>query len=235
MTKKKKTPKPLTLSETEGLLGSVYLVLELTVIPGLVAWAAEALGGLSEGAQNYLYYWINAVCCGWIFREMLKSSLISAGQNILRLFGAVVVGFLILLGSNELVTSLAERLIPGFVNSNNAAVADMVRINPVTMSLSLILLVPLAEECLFRGLFFVGLAGRNRGLAYLISVCAFCAIHVLGYVGTVDSLTLGICFVQYIPAGLVLAWSCEKTGSVCAPMLIHAAINAGSIHSLALR
>lgn len=233
MTKKKKSPKPLSLSETEGLLGSVYLALELTAVPVAVALVAQTLGGLSEGAQNYLYYWINAVCCGWIFRSMLKDSLINAGRNLPGLLGAVLVGFLILLGANELVTGLAEYLIPGFLNSNNEAVASLVRENPVTMPLSLVLLVPLAEECLFRGLLFVGVRNKSVWLAYGISVCAFSAVHVLGYLGTVDPVTLAVCFVQYIPAGIVLAWSCEKTGSLCASILIHAAINAGSI--LALR
>ena len=95
------------------------------------------------------------------------------------------------------------------------------------------IMVPLAEECLFRGLIFTGLLGKNRNGAYLLSVLGFCAIHISGHLGSADVLTLAVCFLQYIPAGLVLAWSCERSGSLFAPILIHAAVNVGSL--LALR
>ena len=35
-----------------------------------------------------------------------------------------------------------------------------------------------------------------------------------------------MCFVQYIPAGIVLAAGMEATGSIVTSMLIHACINA---------
>ena len=73
------------------------------------------------------------------------------------ILGTALAGFLLLLGANQVMTGLAKLLIPDFINTNNAFVADMVRQSPVTMTLSLVVLVPLAEECLFRGLIFTGL------------------------------------------------------------------------------
>ncbi|MBR2048203.1 MAG: CPBP family intramembrane metalloprotease [Oscillospiraceae bacterium] len=231
MTKKKKL-KPLILTEQEMLVGPLYLMLELTLLPTLITLLGQQVGGFSTATANYLYYWCNAVCCGLIFRKLLLESLLRAGQSLGTFLGTAVVGFLILLGANQVLTGLADLLIPDFVNTNNAFVADMVRQSPVTMTLSLVALVPLAEECLFRGLIFTGLLGKNRNGAYLLSVVGFCAIHVLGHLGSADGLTLAVCFLQYIPAGLVLAWSCEKSGSLFAPILIHAAVNAGSLFSL---
>ena len=232
MTKKKKKFAPLTLTEQEGLLGGLYLAAEMTLVPSLITILGHQFGGFSEGTANYLFYWINAVCCGFVFRQLLLESLVRAGQRFGRFLLTVLAGFLILLSANQLMTGLAQMLIPDFINANNASVAQLVRENPVSMTLGLVLLVPLAEECLFRGLLFVGLADKSRYGAYALSVLAFCAIHVVGYLGTVEPLTLVICFVQYIPSGLVLAWSCEQSGSMIAPILIHAAINAGSILTL---
>ena len=57
-------------------------------------------------------------------------------------------------------------------------------------------------------------------------------IHVMGYIGQFDWLTLVLCFLQYIPAGLWLAWAYEKSDSIFAPMLIHTAINAIGIYAM---
>ena len=126
---------------------------------------------------------------------------------------------------NYFITLIA----PGFANANDASISAMLGSSRFLMTVGTVVLVPLAEECLFRGLIFTGLLGKNRKWAYALSVLGFCAVHVLGYLGSADALTLSICFLQYVPSGLVLAWSCEKSGSLFAPILIHAAINAGSI------
>ena len=227
--KKNKKTAALSLNEQEQLLGWTYLAAELLVLPTVIALLGEQFGSFSDSVANFIYYLINGVCCAFIFRNTLHSSLINAGLRVGTLLGTVIGGFLVLLGANQIMTSLSNALIPGFVNSNNAFVAGMVRENPLLMTVGTVILVPLAEECLFRGLLFADLRGRNRMGAYLLSVLGFCAVHVAGYIGQADGLTLALCFCQYIPAGIVLCASCEKTESLFTPMLIHAAVNAGSI------
>ena len=94
------------------------------------------------------------------------------------------------------------------------------------------ILVPPAEECLYRGLIFRKLYGKNHAVAYLVSILAFACIHILGYIGTYSPLELAIAVLQYLPAGLCLAWSYTKADTVFAPILIHAAINYVTIHGL---
>jgi membrane protease YdiL (CAAX protease family) len=91
------------------------------------------------------------------------------------------------------------------------------------MVIGTVVLVPIVEETLYRGLIF-GLLPK-RILRYAVSVGAFCAIHVMGYIGYYEPLHLLLCFMQYIPAGLVLAYAYERSGSIFAPILIHMAIN----------
>lgn len=231
MSKKKSSKKrtSLSLTDQEQLLGWSYLAFQLLVLPAAISLLGAQFGGFSDSTANFLYYLTNATCCAFIFRRALHDSLINAGQRIGAMLAAVVCGFLILLGANSLVTGLTSALIPDFVNTNNAFVSAMVRENPLIMTIGTVILVPIAEECLFRGLLFMGVRKKNRIGAYLLSVLGFCAVHVVGYAGQADALTLALCFVQYIPAGIVLALSCEKTDSLFAPMLIHAAVNAGSV------
>jgi len=85
--------------------------------------------------------------------------------------------------------------------------------------------ITITEETLYRGLLFQGLQRKNRALAYLVSVSVFAWIHVMGYVGQFDWRTLLLCFVQYLPAGIILALAYEKTDTIITPILIHIAVN----------
>ena len=92
--------------------------------------------------------------------------------------------------------------------------------------------MPLTEETLFRGLIFGALQQKNRTIAYLLSVVFFAFVHVMGYFGVTSGAVLMISFVQYIPAGIVLALAYEFSGSILAPTLIHMAVNAIAILSM---
>ena len=41
--------------------------------------------------------------------------------------------------------------------------------------------------------------------------------------------TLVLCFIQYLPAGLCLAWTYTKADNIIAPVLVHGIINAIAI------
>ena len=92
--------------------------------------------------------------------------------------------------------------------------------------------MPLAEEMLYRGLIFRNLWQDSKVAAYLLSMAAFAAIHVLGYIGSEDIATLLVCFLQYLPAGLCLAWTYTKADNIFAPIVVHALVNAIAIGAL---
>ena len=85
---------------------------------------------------------------------------------------------------------------------------------------------------LTRGLVFGALHPRSRMLAYIVSTLFFSFIHVMGYIGSFSASVLLLCFLQYIPAGVMLAWAYEYSGSILAPILIHTAVNAIAIFSV---
>ena len=89
-----------------------------------------------------------------------------------------------------------------------------------------VLLVPMAEETLYRGLIFGFLYTKNRLAAYLVSAAVFSAIHLLGYIGSYSAPHLLLAFIQYLPAGFVLAEAYRFSGSIFAPIVIHGGINA---------
>ena len=95
----------------------------------------------------------------------------------------------------------------------------------IMLVMALVLLVPVVEEAIYRGVIFRGIANRNPFLGYGVSMLLFAAIHIAGYIGQYDTLTLAICLVQYLPAGLILAWAYEKSGTIWCSILIHMTVN----------
>ena len=100
------------------------------------------------------------------------------------------------------------------------------------MAFCTVLLVPITEELLYRGIFFGGLYNRSRIGAFILSTAVFSLVHVAAYAGTVPPLTMFLCFLQYIPAGIALAWAWTRSGSILSPILMHMVINAIGIFAM---
>ena len=103
------------------------------------------------------------------------------------------------------------------------------------MALCSIVLVPVVEEVLYRGLLFGSIHAKNQTAAFILSTLIFAAIHIMGYIGQYSWLHLAIAFAQYIPAGIVLGWAYRKSCCIYVPILIHAVINAIGIFAISMR
>ena len=78
---------------------------------------------------------------------------------------------------------------------------------------------------MFRGVIFRNLYSKNKIAAYIVSILLFSCIHILGYVGKYSPLELVMAVLQYLPAGLCLAWCYARANTIFAPIVMHAAIN----------
>ena len=133
---------------------------------------------------------------------------------------------------NFLTLRLIRLLVPGCTNYTDAVISAMSRSGRYLMIVSTVILVPPAEECVFRGLIFRNLYGKSHWVAYVVSILAFAAIHVLGFIGKYSALELVMAVLQYLPAGLSLAWAYTKSDTIFAPIIIHACINLVAIGGL---
>lgn len=232
--KKRKAKLSAPLTNREITWAVVYLLFQMMALPSLIVAGFGLLNVTATDARvNFCYYLINFLGILLIFRNFLKKNLKNAGSRFGRLCAGAALGFLGYYCASLALSRVYGWIAPEFSNVNDAAIAAMSGENCLLVAVGTVLLVPTAEECLYRGLFFRGLYGKSRWAAYLLSAAAFCSIHVLGYLGSYDALTLLLCFLQYIPAGLCLAWSYEFSDTIFAPILIHTAINALGV--LALR
>ena len=225
--------KTVSVSKQEKILGVLYLLFQQFLLPWLLSYLLGLLPfNVSSAVLNLLYFLINFIMVLWIFSSFLKRSWNAVPKQILRILGISLVAFALYWVSNMALSALYSLIAPSFSNLNDASVAMLAGTNIYIMALGTVVLVPIVEEVLFRGVLFGAFPSRWRVAAYIVSATAFALVHVLGYIGGADLLTLALCFLQYIPAGLCLAWAYDASGSIFAPVLIHTVINALGILSL---
>jgi len=220
-------------SSQETIGGFCYLAFQMLALPGILIWANTQMSlRLNEAELNFVYYLVNFIATLLIFHNFLGNSLRQATQHPAYFCQAVILGFVAYYACFHVTDRLVSLLVPSFSNYNDEAIFAMTGTNRFLMVIGTVLLVPLAEECIYRGLIFRNLYGKSSWMAYIVSILAFACIHILGYIGRYSALELVMAFLQYMPAGLCLAWSYTKADTIFAPIVIHAAINYVTINGL---
>lgn len=221
----------LSLSRRETTYGICWLILSQLILPSaLVAGNALLAAPLSSATLNFAYYCINFAAVVWIFRDFLRQSWKMAFKIPFSVIWYAILGYLGCEFFTEAVNLLIYRIDAGFLNVNNQTVLGLVKNDFVLMTIGTVLLVPVTEELLYRGVIFRGLWSKSRLWAYLASMVLFAAMHCLGYIGTYSPLQLLLAIVQYLPAGYCLCWTYCQTGTIAAPMVMHALVNAMTIY-----
>ena len=215
--------------------GIRYLLFQALVLPYLLSWVCALLDlYLDDARLNLLYYTVNFAALVGIFWRFLNTSIRHAAQNIGNVLIPAVVGFFAYRFTSTLLDLGIYYLFPDFFNVNDANISGMAQDQLPLWAFATIVLVPPAEELIFRGALFGGFCARYRYLAWPLSVLGFALMHVIGYVNYYSWDMLLISFVQYLPAGICLAAAYHKSGNILTPILMHAAINSIAMISMAL-
>lgn len=210
----------------ETIWGYVYLALYLSVLSRLIPLAAYYLAPQLNSAQvNFLYFTINFLATVLIFRKYLKKSLQSVLSSPLASLAYALLGYLVSRILGGYLSMLILRLEPAFANVNDAAIRTMVSSNFALMAIGAVILAPVTEELLFRGLIFRGLYDRSPVLAHLASICLFSLIHVTNYIGVYDWKLLGLCFLQYLVPACCLNFAYRCSGNILTPIFMHGLTN----------
>ena len=215
-----------SLTEKEQIWGWRYLLFQLCFLSIFIrSFNWLFWGAMTPVQSNFIYFCINFAAVLVIFHRFLKQFLTVEWEQI----GRILLFFLLLFGLYEIINWslgwLLQQIDPHFSNINDESIAQLTNQNFYIMLLGTVIAVPVAEETLYRGLLFRGLYSRSPLAAWIISVATFALIHIVNYIGVYPPATLALCYLQYIPAGIILAAAYRWTGSIFTPMLIHAAVN----------
>ncbi len=221
------------LTSNETVCGWIYLFLQLFLLPSLFQAVNSLLPQkLSSAELNFAYFFLNFLVILWIFHDFLGNSFKQVTQHPIVVMEAVILGAVFYFAGSYAVEWIIGKLAPGFANANDASVMALYRSSPFLMTLGTVILVPPVEECLYRGVIFRRLYGVNKWAAYILSIAIFTLVHILGFLGTYSPLEVCMAWLQYLPAGLILAWAYTKGGTIYAPIVIHALANASAIYRM---
>lgn len=186
-----------------------------------------------NGPVNLVYHGLNTAILGAVFLRYLTDQLRRLQDRGWALFSDLVLGGLANYGLSQLSALAVGMLLTLFdldyFNLNQEAVDAALFMTPGFAIVTACVLAPISEELLFRGLVFCGLYRRSRVWAYVLSMLAFSLAHVFA---AMFFQPLGLTFVNlivYLPAGFVLAWTYERSGSIWSAIFLHAALNALSM------
>ena len=112
------------------------------------------------------------------------------------------------------------------VETAGAETVGMVLQNRYVMLAISVVLAPVIEETLLRGLVFGSIRAASRPMAYITSIFIFTMMHNWQYFGLYPFGSMLLSCLAYVPASAALCWTYEKAGTIWAPITIHAIINA---------
>lgn len=218
------------MTTAEIVAGLCYLPFYLVLWSLILPWVFQKLGLSGTLINiNLCYFYLNFIAIVVIFHRTLAASFRNIGRNFWGFLQTLVLGFALYYVGNFLVNLLLEWLAPTLVNPNDATVSSMATSSFRAMVVCSVLLGPLVEETLVRGLIFGNLRRYNRIAAYVVSILLFSAMHLWQYVLAASPLTLLFSALQYVPAGIAMAWTYEKSGNLWGPIVLHAILNGISL------
>jgi len=181
---------------------------------------------LSMVQLNLIYMAIGTVFLLICMRRYLQASFVRYREYGVRNLLLFLAGYGIRIGLSIPISILLLFTIPDFiVTPNTDAVLELVAISFLPTAFLAVVLAPIVEEILFRGVLFGSLVRKNRILAYVVSTLIFAFLHIRGFLFNDPSPTLLLVMLIYIPPGLALAWVYEKSGSLWTPIFLHALMN----------
>lgn len=218
---------PVTMRRYEIIGGIVFFVISQFLADYILSFLFGLLGiTANEVSINAAYYVVNFVITAFLFRRFLSYSLPIAADHFLRFLKAIVLGFVLYEGFQVLTVMLATFIFPEFVTPNDDTVRAIAGANYNVMWVGAVLLAPLVEETLMRGLIFGNVRRKNRLIAYILTAVVFAAMHILPYVMTMDVLSIILNLLVYGLPSIALCAAYEMSGTIWAPIALHMIINA---------
>lgn len=212
------------LDKSEKMFGSIYYVLSYFLLPYLLSFLGSLLSIPPWCCQMALFA-LNFLFTLLIFHRFLLANGKAAIASIGKLLCCSALGLVFYYTANLAVSYLIFAVRPEYINLNDAGIVSLAEKGGNWIAAGSVILVPLAEELLFRGMLFTGVRQKHPIGAWFLSAAAFSAVHILGYIGSYDFVSFLLAFVQYLPAGFCLAYAYAASGTILAPVMMHTVIN----------
>ncbi len=221
--------------KSELVCGIIYLPLHIFVMPFAVALVFTRVfspfGKVpSEATLTLIYYLVAFLFILLSMRGFLKSSFSDFVDRFAAVIQSVLLGYILYIVMLYALTYLLTLLnAQPTANPNNEAVTAQISRHWETMVVSTVLLAPIVEETLFRGILFGLIRRKNRTAAYVVSFLLFSLYHIWTYALKGFDIRFIFYMLQYLPGSIALARCYERSGTIWAPVILHMIINGVSV------
>lgn len=215
------------MTAAEVRWGMVFFALYLTVFPWLNALVQRLAANHGEGEgpvaeANVVYYALLFLLLLIIFRKSLKRDL----GELMGWLPESLYGILLGLAVGGGLYLLLQRLPFPVSDLIPLQYAEEYRMAPAATLVLLLLLIPLVEEIVFRGLLYGRLREYSRVGALLLA-SVFCAMFaVWHYAWSLGDPRYLLLSVLYLPMAVVLNLCYENVGNIWPCVALHGGLNA---------
>lgn len=220
------------MTDSERRRGLVFFLLYLLVFPRVNAWLQRLWMGDAEvlvAEANVLYYAFLFLLILFIFWGFLWKDFTALLDWLPENLFAVAVG-LLLAGGLHAVGSLLPFPV---MDPIPLQYAQEFRAAPAPTLVLILLLIPLVEETVYRGLIYGSLRSYSRPLAFGACVFFYALAQVWRYALDFSDPRYLLLGVLYLPMSAALTWGYDRGGSVWACTVLHSGLN-GMILATAL-
>lgn len=221
----------------EKVFGFLYLPIHIFAMAWILGFLSLLLNQqfgitLSTVTLNVICYAFGLILILIFMHHFLKASFSDLCDNILTALGAVVLGYLMYLVMNAAISWVLTQFLTDLTNPNSQEIENEVKQNSGAMLAVAVVMAPILEETLFRGVVFGSIRKKSRFLAYLVSTLLFAFYHLWQYLFYSFDWRLLLYLLEYLPGSIALAWCYERGRSIWASVFLHMAINFISLYAV---
>lgn len=220
------------MTDAESRRGMVFFLLYFFLFPYLNAFVQRLIFGDAEtliAEANVVYYGVLFALCLVLFWNFLKEDF----QGLMDWLPENTAGILLGLVGAGVLNALLRLLPFPVADPIPQQYAAEFGAAPIPTLVLLLLLIPLVEETLFRGLIFGQFRGYSRPLAYVLTSAFYALAAVWRYALERGDARYLLLSAAYLPLSIACTWCYDNGGSVWATAFLHAGLN-GVILFLAL-
>ncbi len=207
----------------ERICGWIWLPIHVILLPLFFVPVVYLLVGpdkLTEAGTNVIYYLISFVFVLAAFWNFLRESFDRFVGNLRRVILVMAIAYVLQLGLS-LVLQLVTGMLGELETPNNDAIGELANLEYNKMFAVAVLMAPIVEEVLFRGVLFGSLARRHRWLGWVVSIAVFCLYHVWQFAVVAQDWTVLIDAIEYIPLSAAITYCYDRTETIWTPIFFH--------------
>lgn len=218
-------PRPLltpTITRFEMIFGLIYLPIHVFGLPLLLSALFPEMSVLNG---NLIYMGISLGVVAIFYHKMLRREFDTLYDHPFLCLGTLIKGYGLWFALSMVMVLIMSALGVGEDTPNDVAIDELAQeAYGATMMMSVII-APILEETLFRGVLFQSLLKKGRVLAYVVNILVFGFIHVWQYAVAYQDASYLLFLFQYVPVSFALVWVYDRSGSLWTAIFFHMSNN----------